>query len=49
MLVLLSMRLVSVIKEDDYDIAQVSRNFYGVLRVSYEDLVDFDENPSGGK
>ena len=49
LLVLLSMRLVSVIKEDDYNIAQVSRNFYGVLRVSYEDLVDFDENPSGGK
>ncbi len=49
LLILLCMRLVVVIKEDDFDIAQVSRNFYGVLRVSYEDAQDFDVGRSGGK
>ena len=49
LLVLLCIRLVVVIQEDDYDIAQVSRNFYGVLRVKYEEAEDFDAGRSGGK
>lgn len=46
---LFCMQLVDVVKDDDYDIVQLSRNFYGVLRVRYEDVEGFGEGDTSGK
>jgi hypothetical protein len=49
LLVLLSLRLIAVVEEDGNGIAQVSRNFYGVLQVNYEEVYDDFGGPSGGR
>jgi len=49
LLVLLGMQLVDLVKDDNYDLAHVSRNFYGVLKVRYEEEADSEYSEFGGK
>jgi len=46
---LLSFELIDVIKDDDYDIAHVSRNFYGILKVRYNEAFDDDNDEFGSR
>lgn len=48
LLVLLGMQLVDLVKDDDYDLAHMSRNFYGVLKVRFEEEADSEYAEFGG-
>lgn len=49
LLILLGMQVLEIVREDAYDIAHLSRNFYGLLRVEYEEEDGFDESEFGRK